>query len=106
MLNLLLDPFIEVIRRGRRVRISERVSPSTNDPIQQIQGLHITLPVRETVLRTQHTRNRVIRGWGNSSAYSNATTTTNDLDERIEQKIKNFRSWYRRKLSDAASPAF
>jgi len=37
---------------------------------------------------------RIVRGWGNSFAYGNAQSTINQLDERIDAKLNNFRNWY------------
>ncbi len=56
---------------------------------------------RQRYVQTLALLDRVVRGWGNSFAYSNATATTNDLDKQIELKIEQFRDWYRRKLRDA-----
>lgn len=71
------------------------------DAISDVLGAQDSFAHRQRYVQTLDLLDRVIRGWGNSFAYSNATATTNDLDERIEQKINNFRNWYRRKLSDA-----
>jgi ribonuclease HI/retron-type reverse transcriptase len=37
---------------------------------------------------------RIVRGWGNAFAYGNATSTIEQLDERIDTKLNNFRNWY------------
>lgn len=56
---------------------------------------------RQRYVQTLDLLDRVIRGWGNSFAYANASSTINDLDRQIEDKIDSFRSWYRRKMRDA-----
>lgn len=43
---------------------------------------------------------RVMRGWGNAFAYCNAPETIDQLDQKIEKEIRNFRSWYADKIRD------
>ena len=70
------------------------------DGIEDVLSAQDSFAHRQRYVQTLDLLDRVIRGWGNSFAYSNATSTTNDLDEKIERKIENFRSWFRRKLRD------
>jgi ribonuclease HI/retron-type reverse transcriptase len=37
---------------------------------------------------------RALRGWGNAFAYSNASETIDQLDQKIEAELGRFRSWY------------
>ena len=70
------------------------------DGIEDVLSAQDSFAHRQRYVQTLDLLDRVIRGWGNSFAYSNATSTTNDLDEKIERKIENFRSWFHRKLRD------
>jgi RNA-directed DNA polymerase len=56
---------------------------------------------RQRYVQTLDYCDRVIRGWGDAFAYSNAPTTMDDLDWKIEERMGNFRSWYRRKMEAA-----
>ena len=56
---------------------------------------------RQRYVQTLDLLDRVIRGWGESFAYANAKSTITDLDRQLEDKIDNFRSWYRRKMRNA-----
>ena len=71
------------------------------DAISDVLGAQDSFAHRQRYVQTLDLLDRVIRGWGNSFAYSNAAATTNDIDEKIERKIEKFRDWYRRKLRDA-----
>ena len=50
-------------------------------------------------VQTLEILDRVLRGWGNSFAYSNSTNTMRDLDKKIDKKLDGFRSWYSRQIS-------
>lgn len=44
---------------------------------------------------------RVIRGWGNAFAYSNAHGLFCDIDRQIDSKLDAFRNWFRRQSENA-----
>lgn len=41
---------------------------------------------------------RMLRGWGNAFAYSNACETLDQLDLKIEEELKRFRTWYTKQV--------
>jgi len=43
-------------------------------------------------VQTLEVLDRVLRGWGNSFAYSNSNNTMRDLDKKIDKKLDGFRS--------------
>ena len=51
-------------------------------------------------VQTLEVLDKVLRGWGNSFAYSNSTSTMRDLDKKIDQKLSRFRSWYSQQISN------
>jgi len=55
---------------------------------------------RQRYVQTLDLVDRVLRGWGNSFAYSNSRMTMEDLDRKIDEKLDVFRKWYRRKHRD------
>lgn len=56
---------------------------------------------RQRYVQTLDMVDRVIRGWGEAFAYSNAPATFDGLDLKIDEKLDTFRSWYRRKMRTA-----
>ena len=71
------------------------------EAILEVLSAENSLAHRQRYVQTLALLDRVIRGWGNSFAYSNATATMHDLDKKIERKIKTFRDWYQCKISGA-----
>lgn len=37
---------------------------------------------------------RILKGWGNSFAYSNSKRAMEDLDVKVDEKLSSFRSWF------------
>jgi len=52
---------------------------------------------RQRYVQTLDRMDRVIRGWGDAFAYTNARDTLTDLDRKIDGQIKNFDTWYMKK---------
>lgn len=71
------------------------------DAVSDVLARQHSFAHRQRYAQTLDLLDRVVRGWGNSFAYANAPSTIKDLDEKIERKIANFRSWYREKLKEA-----
>jgi ribonuclease HI/retron-type reverse transcriptase len=44
---------------------------------------------------------RVLRGWGESFAYTNSTATMDDLDMAVDNVLDDFRSWFSKQLKGA-----
>lgn len=57
---------------------------------------------KQRYVQTLDVIDRVIRGWGDSFAYSNDPKAFDDLDVIIDDKIKNFRVWYKRQIANSA----
>jgi len=52
---------------------------------------------RQRYVQTLHLIDRMLRGWGNSFAYTNSQETMESIDVRVDGKLETFRTWYRRK---------
>jgi RNA-directed DNA polymerase len=44
---------------------------------------------------------KVVRGWGEAFAYSNAPNTMEDLDRRIDRKLSEFKEWFAELIAGA-----
>jgi ribonuclease HI len=53
---------------------------------------------RQRYAQTLDVVDRILTGWGNSFAYSNSMRSLEDLDEKIDEKLGRFRSWFARKI--------
>lgn len=49
---------------------------------------------RQRYAQTLDVADRILRGWGNSFAYSNSARTMDDLDVKVDEKIEVFRKWF------------
>lgn len=66
--------------------------------ISTVKGAANSFERRERYAQTLVLLDRIIRGWGDAFAYSNASNTLDDLDLEIDKKLATFRAWFRRQV--------
>lgn len=62
--------------------------------IGQVRKKRNSFSARSRYAQTLTVIDSVVRGWGEAFAYGNAPQTIRDLDSKIDDLLKKFRSWY------------
>ena len=63
--------------------------------IKDVHNRQSSFIAKNRYVQTLDQIDRILRGWGDAFAYGNAPNVIDDLDEKIEGKLKEFRDWYR-----------
>lgn len=66
--------------------------------IEAIKSSGNSFESRQRYAQTHALLDRVIRGWGDAFAYSNARTTLDHMDEQISKQLDAFRDWFAAQL--------
>jgi len=59
------------------------------------------LGIRQRYVQTLFLVDKVIRGWGDAFAYGNSPSSLEELDKRIDEKVRDFRVWFSRQIQNA-----
>ena len=63
--------------------------------IKDVHNRQSSFVAKNRYIQTLDQIDRILRGWGDAFAYGNTPNVIDDLDVKIESKLKNFREWYR-----------
>ena len=68
--------------------------------ISDVKSAGNSFESRQRYAQTQVLLDKVVRGWGDAFAYSNAPNTLDNLDLEISRKLDTFRGWFARQVKD------
>lgn len=84
----------EAARKSILAKVDDRLGEGRL-AIKDVHNRQSSFVARNRYVQTLDQIDRILRGWGDAFAYGNASNVINDLDEKIEMRLKNFRDWYR-----------
>jgi ribonuclease HI/retron-type reverse transcriptase len=68
--------------------------------ISEVKAAGNSFESRQRYAQTLVLLDRVVRGWGDAFAYSNAPSTLENLDIEVSKRLDAFRDWFARQLKD------
>lgn len=89
--------------RQARTALQESIDVAIDKGREAIEKVLLeldSLARRQRYVQTLDILDKIIRGWGESFSYSNARSTFDDIDAKVDRKLTTFRSWYRRKTEN------
>ena len=91
------EPGLFQPNRKARLSLLEKIRgriKSGKAAIGQVRKKRDSFTARSRYAQTLTVIDSVVRGWGEAFAYGNAPQTIRDLDKKIDDLLKDFRSWY------------
>lgn len=85
-------------RKNLLTLIDEAISIGQNS-IRSVAADQNSFARSQRFVQTCSRVDRILRGWGNSFAYGNSTSTIGDLDRRVDKKIFKFRRWFNKQYN-------
>jgi len=69
--------------------------------IEEVRKAENSFATRQRYAQTLALVDRVLRGWGESFAYTTSGETMDGLDIKVDEKLESFRSWFARRMESA-----
>jgi len=69
--------------------------------IRDVRKSEDSFAARQRYAQTLVLVDRVLRGWGESFAYGNSTSTMDNLDQLVDDLLEDFRTWFAQQLRGA-----
>jgi ribonuclease HI/retron-type reverse transcriptase len=89
--------------RLARQKLAEKIDShirAGRETISEVKRAANSFEGRQRYAQTLVLLDKVIRGWGEAFAYSDAPATIVDLDRKIDSKLDQFRSWFAGQMRD------